>query len=206
MMKGLVLLLAHIFRAFSASLESIPASVINQFRMKFFVTSSILCFYMASSAHAFVLSPKPSSSTRVTQLQVQTSDKLAIEKEKLFKLIGKKSSTDSVLADPITKEAIQISAPGVVIGGDSRRSVQYKVQSPSNKFQGSSSTFIDLLEPVAEEGSESITTSTSPFTDLLRRAAPYVPVPLRQPIASLTDGEYIPMVSDVLVVSVCKVR
>lgn len=168
--------------------------------MKFFVTSSFLCFFMASSAHAFVLSPKPSSSTRVTQLQVQTSDALAIEKEKLFKLIGKKSSTDSVLADPITKEAIQISATGVVIGGDSRRSVQYKVQSPSNKFRGSSNTFIDLLEPVAETGSASITTSTSLFNDLLRRAAPYVPVPLRQPIASLTDGEYIPMVSDALVV------
>jgi hypothetical protein len=168
--------------------------------MKFFLTSSILCLFMASSAQAFVLSPKPSSSAIVTQLQVQTSDKLAIEKEKLFKLIGTKSSTDSVLADPITKEAIQISAPGVVIGGVSRRSVQYKVQSPSNKFQGSSDTFIDLLEPVSDEASASTTTSTSPFSDLLRRAAPFFPVPLRQPIASLTDGEYIPMVSDVLAV------
>lgn len=162
--------------------------------MKCTISSTILPLILASSAHALVTSSKTSLQSRVPQLQAQASGDLAMEKEKLFKLIGKKSATDAVLADPITKEAIEISAPGVVFGGDSRRRVQYKVQSPSNKYQGSSDTFIDLLEPVTEEEPSSSSSSKSPFNDLLRRAGPYVPVSLRQPFASLTDGEYVPMV------------
>eukprot|EP00980_Cylindrotheca_fusiformis_P014177 scaffold3720_cov141-Cylindrotheca_fusiformis.AAC.16 len=151
--------------------------------------------FAAASTEAFMTSPSKSSTSRLTQeLQGQRSKDLALEKEKLFKLIGRTSSADPVLADPITKEDIQISSSGVMFGGDSRRSVQYNVRSPSNKFQGSSDTFIDLLEPVTEGKTETASsTSKSPLNDLIRQTAPYIPVPLRQPLAAMTDGEYIPM-------------
>jgi hypothetical protein len=174
--------------------------------MRFFFGRSFLCIVFAStSAQAFLTALKSSATGQFSRLQAQeiASDELAIQKAKLFQLIGGKSVSDPVLADPLTKEVIQISAPGVVFGGDSRRSVQYKVQSPSNNFQGSSDTFIDLLEPVTAEDqtSSSKNENPSPFNELLKQAAPYVPVPLRQPLAALTDGEYIPMVSKIISIS-----
>lgn len=135
------------------------------------------------------------------QLSAQANDELAIQKERLFKLLGTQPVTDSVLADPITKEAIQISAaPGVLLGGDAGRGVKYTVTSPSNKFKGSSDSFIDLLQPATNDDDEtssgSSSSSSSPLNEIWKQAQPYIPVPLRAPLASvLPEGEYIPMVS-----------
>jgi fructose-1,6-bisphosphatase I len=49
-------------------------------------------------------------------------------------------------------------------------------------------------EPATEEEDATSKPSSSPLNDFLQRASPYLPVPLRGPLASLTDGEYIPMV------------
>jgi hypothetical protein len=136
----------------------------------------------------------PGKNRRLAPLQaasISESEELKIQKKKLFELIGKQSVADAVLADPITKEPIEIRTQGVILGDGPSR-IQYKISSPSNKFEGSSDTFINLLEPVNEQ--EDINSSRSPFSELFRQALPYVPVPLRAPLASLTGGdEFVPM-------------
>jgi hypothetical protein len=143
-----------------------------------------------------VSSTTSTTSSPPEETKSAASEELLIQKRRLFALIGKQSANDSVLADPITKEAIQISAPGVLLGGETgrRRSVQYIVESPSNTFQGSSDTYIDLLEPVQATTEEE--SSSSRLTEVVRQVVPYIPFFLRGPLASLTgDGEdsYIPM-------------
>ena len=153
-------------------------------------TGKLLLLLAASTTQAFV-HPKTSQRSSFQLLSTKTDEELQMQKKKLFDLIGKKSSIDPVLVDPITKESIEITAPGVLLGGESRRrSVQYRIESPSNRFRGSSDTFIDLLEPAVETKPSS---SSSPLRNVLQQAFPVVPFFLRQPLAALTDGEYIPM-------------
>lgn len=150
---------------------------------------------VASSTGAFVTLERfsPSRSTKLYGATVSEQEELQLQKKRLFELFGKDSTKDTVLADPITKEPIEIVSKGVLLGGNAGRSrVQYKISSPSNKFQGSSDTFINLLEPVKDESVQS--SSQSPFASVMKQAIPYVPVPLRAPFASLTgNGEYVPM-------------
>jgi hypothetical protein len=82
-----------------------------------------------------------------------------------------------------------------LMGGEgSKKNVQYSIQSSTNKYAGSSDTFLDLLQPVIE----STTTTKSdddetPVTNVLRRALPLVPIFLRGPLSSLTKENVIPM-------------
>jgi hypothetical protein len=131
-------------------------------------------WFFAGVANGFVPASTSNGLSTTTSLQqsTATSDELKAQKEKLFQLIGKSTSKDPVLADPITKEAVQISVPGVLMGGEgSKKNVQYSIQSSTNKYAGSSDTFLDLLQPVIE----STTTTKSdddetPVTNVLRRA------------------------------------
>lgn len=148
-------------------------------------------------------SPTGANANASTRLQkaasntIQESAELALQKRKLFELIGQLSVADSVLADPITKEPVEIVTQGVLLGDDGRRSrIQYKITSPSNTFEGSSDTYINLLEPVKDkkDDGDSNRSSQSPFAEIFRQALPYIPAPLRAPLASLTGGEeFIPM-------------
>lgn len=148
-------------------------------------------------------SPTGANANASTRLQkaasntIQESAELALQKRKLFELIGQLSVADSVLADPITKEPVEIVTQGVLLGDDGRRSrIQYKITSPSNTFEGSSDTYINLLEPVKDkkDDGDSNSSSQSPFAEIFRQALPYIPPPLRAPLASLTGGEeFIPM-------------
>jgi hypothetical protein len=154
-------------------------------------------WFFAGVANGFVPASTSNGLSTTTSLQqsTATSDELKAQKEKLFQLIGKSTSKDPVLADPITKEAVQISVPGVLMGGEgSKKNVQYSIQSSTNKYAGSSDTFLDLLQPVIE----STTTTKSdddetPVTNVLRRALPLVPIFLRGPLSSLTKENVIPM-------------
>ena len=124
------------------------------------------------------------------------SEELELEKKKLFELLGTRgaTTTDAVLVDPITKEPIQIETPGVLLGDNGPSRMKYKITSPSNKFQGSSDTFINLLEPMKFEEENSGSSEKSPLDGILKQALPYVPPPLRGPLASLTGSEeFIPM-------------
>lgn len=120
-------------------------------------------------------------------------EELQRQKKKLFELLGTQSIQDPVLADPITKEPIEIETPGLLLGDGPNR-LQYQIRSPSNKFTGSSDTFLNLLEPVNEESEEKNTASISALDVVFKQALPYIPPPLRGPLASLTGTEeFIPM-------------
>ena len=164
---------------------------IAQASIAFFLTTNVASAFVPNNGRTIA----PAQSQRTPSLQstptsTTTSD-LAEEKKKLFDLLGTKSIQDSVLADPLTKEAIEISAPGVLLGGEKRRSVRYDIKSPSNKFGGSSDTFIDLLKPIDEKPADQ--DKDTPVTNAIRQALPLVPIPLRGPLGSLVDDEFIPM-------------
>jgi ubiquinone/menaquinone biosynthesis C-methylase UbiE len=124
-------------------------------------------------------------------------EKLMAQKLKLFKLIGPKTYKDPVLADPITKEEIEITASGSAVGsGYATSNVPFQIRSPTNTFRGSSGTYLDLLEPVDTSNgttNDKTSSSSSPLTTIMRQAVPYIPPNLRGPLSSLTDGEFIPM-------------
>lgn len=161
---------------------------------------------LAITTDAFVVDSSPSKNTpssssisslaaATTSSNTEKSKELALQKKKLFELLGNNERTntiDSVLVDPITKESLQIESPGVLLGDGPSR-INYKISSPSNKFQGSSDTFINLLEPVREDKSTS--SSSSPLDGIMKQALPYVPPPLRGAVASLagSNSDYIPM-------------
>jgi hypothetical protein len=169
--------------------------------MKTSIASLLFVLAGVPSAAAFAPSTKhsssnvPKSATHLKQSTTTTtaqSEELIAAKKELLNLLGSKKFQDPVLADPITKEPVEITTPGVLFGGDSRRrSVQYKIKSASNTFQGSTDTFIDLLEPATAKNAD--TKEKSTLAGVLKQTIPYIPVPLRQTIASLTDGEFVPM-------------
>jgi hypothetical protein len=175
--------------------------------MKFSTASLLFILAGAPSAAAFVPSnpniihtPKQSATTRLNQstIKIAQSEELIAAKKELLELLGNKKFQDSVLADPNTKEPVEITTPGVLLGGASSRrrnnNVQYKIQSASNNFEGSTDTFIDLLEPITTTAKiDDTTDGKSRFAGILKQTIPYIPVPFRQRIASLTDGEFVPM-------------
>lgn len=118
------------------------------------------------------------------------------QKKKLLKLLGPKTFRDPVLADPITKEAIEITATNALLGsgGGAPSSIPFVIQSPSNTFRGSSDTYLDLLEPVDESSSsDAADADASPMAAFLRQAIPYIPAPFRGVLSSSSNDEVIPM-------------
>jgi SAM-dependent methyltransferase len=125
-------------------------------------------------------------------------EELMKQKKKLMSLIGPKTYKDPVLADPITKEGIQITSNG---------GTSYKIQSPTSTYKGSAETYLDLLEPIPDgtssnNGASSSSSSSSPLLKaVMRQAVPFIPPNLRGRFSSLMsmDGEeggedeYVPM-------------
>ena len=113
------------------------------------IANSALLVVFATSVAAFAPSgsngnyqKSRESKARMQQSATVQSEELIATKKELMELLGNKKYEDPVLADPDTKEPIEITTPGVLIGGDSRRrNVQYKIQSASNSFQGSKNSF-----------------------------------------------------------------
>ncbi|KAG7352240.1 methyltransferase type 11 domain containing protein [Nitzschia inconspicua] len=137
-----------------------------------------------------VLGAESTASTDSTK-----ADALKTQKRKLLELIGPRTYKDPVLADPITKEGVEISASKPALGS-SNTPVPFQIRSPSNTFRGSSDTYLDLLEPVEESNKKdnSSSSSSSPFSAFLQQAIPYIPPNLRGRLSSsLTDGDFIPM-------------
>jgi hypothetical protein len=160
------------------------------------VSGVVTLLFCTGVANGFVPTSTSNGLSTTTSLQqsTATSDELKAQKKKLFELIGKSTSKDSVLADPYTKEAVQISVPGVLMGGEGRKkNLQYSIQSPTNKYAGSSDTFLDLLQPVIDSTTTKADDDETPVTNALRRALPLVPIFLRGPLSSLTKEEIIPM-------------
>ena len=154
-------------------------------------------------------STTPRSSSSTTTTATSKSDELAEQKAKLFGLLGKSppatKAVDPVLADPDTKEPIQISPKGTMFGGE-KSGMKYEIKSSTNEYEGSSQTFINLLEPKKEpkEATTEDDTSSSSSSDttsdiagfVQRQLSPFVPPPLRTALSvagvTLAD-DYIPM-------------
>lgn len=126
------------------------------------------------------------------------------EKAKLLGLLRVFPAEEPVLCDPITKEALIVTAQASPwLGSDGLRKTTFTLKSPSHTYAGSSDTFLNLLEPVDDnkEASSSSATSSDKSTTLLldriiKSATPFVPPPLRSALATAglpMGSEYVPM-------------
>ena len=161
----------------------------------FSILAVVVCVVLLEgrSVHSFVGSGSSSSrSTKSALSEAATitdnrSEELLAQKKKLLSLIGPKTFKDPVLADPITKEGVQIT---------SSNSASFKIKSSTSTYKGSADTYLDLLEPVPDVATSTDNDASSMLKAAMRQFVPAVPPPLRGPLNSfLGDGEdeYVPM-------------
>lgn len=183
----------------------------------------LLLFALGSviwNSDAFVLrSSSPTTERNGRQSQVRAGsntetppllsreEELALQKQRLLGLLGPRRIIDPVLADPKTKDRIEITASprplASVSTPRSSKDVPFRIRSASgNAFSGSSGTYLDLLNPITPDQKGTSTTTTSSnsgrdrneqFTKLMKQAIPYIPPPLRGAISTFSNGDYVPM-------------
>lgn len=181
--------------------------------MKFTAESALLIYLVASPCARFgdafvqplfraegTVRTSPSDST--SQLRALGIDDkagaLEVEKKKLLDLLRVTDPTvDPVLADPCTKEPLNVDTQTNVLGSDIvGRGVKYVLKSTNNTFSGSSDTFINLLEPVKKANSSDDTTTTQVTKAFASNLLPFIPPPLRSTLRTAglpVDGEFVPM-------------
>lgn len=119
------------------------------------------------------------------------------QKMKLLGLLGSKSFitksdiVDSVLADPVTKEALKVKTSGVLLGGTAPTSgVQVTLTSnDGTSYSGRTDTYYNLLEKQSTEEEE---TSSD---NIVGSLSAFIPPPIRTILAStgILGDDYIPM-------------
>lgn len=142
--------------------------------------------------HSFVRTGSSPRSTKWAIYDAATDEskkeELLIQKRKLLSLIGPKTFNDPVLADPITKEGVQIT---------SSNSASFDIKSPSSTYAGSAESYLNLLEPVSDAPEPATNADASSLLkSAMRQFVPAVPPPLRGPVNSFLGeegDEYIPM-------------
>lgn len=143
-----------------------------------------------------------SSFKSVALFSSEISNVRTVQKDALLGLLGRRPSQregvlDSVLADPVTKEAIRINTMGAMFGDSHRGYVQFDIFSSTNKYEGSSDTYINLLEPKKKMPTlQQQSDSTEGFvTTALKRLTPLIPPPLRGALATAGAdmGDFVPM-------------
>lgn len=120
-------------------------------------------------------------------IDVSRQEELLEQKKKLMSLLGPKTFNDPVLADPITKEGVQIT---------SSNSASFDIKSPSAMYRGSADSYLNLLEPVVDAPPSTNADASTLFRSAVRQFVPAVPPPLRGPVNSFLgdeDNEYVPM-------------
>lgn len=152
----------------------------------------VLYFYVTVSRSVDAFHTLPSQCRHATLLlstKTAADEKRSAGKEELLALLGGKGRVDPVLADPITKEPIDISFQGPLLG-DTRSGLE--IRSSTNRYAGSTSTYLDLLNPVQEDSSSPQNLSLQ--QNLVRQLTPFLPPPLRSALALTgVDSDYIPM-------------
>lgn len=143
---------------------------------------SLAMFLFLGYSNGLTVKPATTQST--------SSDRLQAEKNKLLDLLQAAPREDPVLADPLTKESLTISAKSTFLGGSRNSRQKFVLQSPSNTYTGTSDTFLNLLQPVEEEKPDSAGNS------FFKTVIPLIPPPLRSAMATAgldVGDEYIPM-------------
>ena len=148
---------------------------------------------------------EPTSSTTTTSVQEKER---AEQKKLLLGILNPEPTTDTVLADPVTKEAVVLKPTvGTLFAtssGRQTRPISYTLQAENSTtvYKGSSNTFLNLLEPVSEQDETSDSLSESNSQERQRRQefwknlVPLIPPPLRSPLATagiLVADDYVPM-------------
>lgn len=131
------------------------------------------------------------------RISVANKAALEVEKKKLFELLRLKApKEDPVLADPFTKQPLSVVTETNVLGSNiASKGVKYRLTSSSNTFTGSSDSFINLLEPMTNDGVGKKTNETTTKT-LATTLLPLVPPPLRSSLRALglpVGEEFVPM-------------
>jgi hypothetical protein len=139
-------------------------------------------------------------------MEKESRKRLEEEKKRLFGLLRSDATQeDAILVDPYTKSPLTITAQSAWLAGDGPLArVRYQIRSRDNEYEGSSDTYLNLLEPVQRSARERRSASASEVARetrqtlsrmFVRQLTPFVPPPLRSILSrsSGTDGEYIPM-------------
>ena len=158
--------------------------------MKFSTAVFVLCVSVSSVADAFQSSPlRRAVTTTLSSTNVSPHEQRSARKEELLALIGGKGRVDQVLADPFTKEPLDIVFQGPLLG--ERRS-GLDIRSSTNRYSGNTNTYLNLLTPLKEDSSSQ---ETVEFPQLIaRQLTPFIPPPLRSALAMTgIDSDYIPM-------------
>lgn len=141
--------------------------------------------------HCFVPNGSSPRLTKWAIRSVSTDDskkeELLAQKKKLLSLIGPKTFKDPVLADPITKEGVQIT---------STNSKSLQIKSPSSKYTGGADSYLNLLEPVSDDPPSANADASTLLKSAMRQLVPAVPPPLRGQLNSFLgdeENEYVPM-------------
>ena len=158
-----------------------------------FLASTTPCTHRRASTNPLASSTTAAASTT----------ELATQKKKLLNLLRTDPQVDPVLADPITKEPLCISTKSTLLGGYAR--TRLELTSPTNTYEGSSDTYLNLLEPIKvapptnASSSSSSSSSSSDSSSVLRNVlVSLIPPPLRAALAGVLPGNddnnaYVPM-------------
>lgn len=163
--------------------------------------------HFASSLSSSVVEAENEAS-EVATLSLQEEMDLERQKQKkaLLGLLNPEPKVDPVLADPNTKEPVVLSAKsGTYFGsykGQTARQIKYELKAPDSrdKFEGSSQTYYNLLEPVKEENTGDKTAREALLEvardQFARNLVPIVPPPLRSAMATIgldVGADVVPM-------------
>ena len=115
-------------------------------------------------------------------------------KEEILGLL-RKDKVDPILS--IDSENVVIEAKNILIGDEKGQDIKYRIRAGDKLYSGSSSSYLDLLEPTTTENESETrqadkTSNASPAASILRAITPFLPPPVRSILPGL-DGEYIPM-------------
>eukprot|EP00527_Entomoneis_sp_CCMP2396_P003794 CAMPEP_0198142998 /NCGR_PEP_ID=MMETSP1443-20131203/5644_1 /TAXON_ID=186043 /ORGANISM="Entomoneis sp., Strain CCMP2396" /LENGTH=418 /DNA_ID=CAMNT_0043806135 /DNA_START=28 /DNA_END=1281 /DNA_ORIENTATION=+ len=138
------------------------------------------------------LSSVASSSEQLSEVELER----ARQKKIILGILNPEPTRDPVLADPITKEPLVVNTKsGTYFGGDNgrlARRTKYEMKSvgSNERYEGTSQTYYNLLEPVKDSETTSDSSSREALTaaardGIARNLMPLIPSPLRSAMATI---------------------
>jgi ubiquinone/menaquinone biosynthesis C-methylase UbiE len=154
---------------------------------------------LSSSSTAFHVESSRSSSKRLSAFALRNDkhgDNLQSVKDKLLGIVQPTTRVDDVFADPVTKRPLTVTASVQTVFGDAPAVQSFTLKSDTATYEGSSDLYVNLLEPVNDDSTNTENTSKQQYKRQLYTALlPFVPPPLRSAMSSdnADTNTYIPM-------------